>query len=403
MNFTLGFLSLPWWGYVIVTLLLTHVTIASVTIFLHRHQAHRALELHPALSHFFRCWLWLTTGMITKEWVAIHRKHHSTCETEKDPHSPQHYGLMHVLFGGVFLYVKESFNKDTLSRYGNGTPDDWIERHVYTPYHKLGVALLFFVQLFLFGPIVGPLIWLVQMIWIPFFAAGVINGVGHFLGYRNADTPDASHNILPWGILIGGEELHNNHHAFPYSAKLALRPFPIECDIGWFYIKLLAFLGLAEVKMLPPQFATARCRIDSETIAFLRRDKGRVRYLYRKLLLRVVKSELPHATGDVRIHLEEMRDTLASATWKYDVLPSACSSIAALSGSQSLLPSLGKFAELLLSIQTSHREVVTSPEREASLVHELDFWCQCMIAEGPPRCARFARMLMGSYMVRPLS
>lgn len=240
--------------YVAIILSLTHITIASVTIFLHRHQAHRSLELHAIPSHFFRFWLWLTTGMITKEWTAIHRKHHATCETMNDPHSPKRFGLLRVLFAGVFLYVDESRNKETIVKHGFGTPDDWIEHHVYTPYHKYGVILMLLIDLVLFGPLVGVFaVWLVQMAWIPFFAAGVINGVGHYLGYRNFPSmnkkekcEDWSTNIFPIGLLIGGEELHNNHHYYPKSAKLSVKWF--EFDVGWLYICILKALGLARVK-----------------------------------------------------------------------------------------------------------------------------------------------------------
>lgn len=396
MNLLSGLIVLPWWGAVIVALILTHITIASVTIFLHRHQAHRALLLHPSVGHFFRFWLWCTTGMITKEWVAIHRKHHAKCETVDDPHSPQVLGLYRVFPLGVRLYVRESHNKETIERYGAGTPDDWLEHHLYSRFPKFGILFCLTLQVLLFGPLIGFLIWGVQMIWIPFFAAGVINGVGHFLGYRNADTPDASHNIVPWGILIGGEELHNNHHAFPYSAKLSLRPFPIEFDIGWMYIRTLAFFHLATIRKTSPQLVHSRCHVDSETVAFLRRDKGRVRYMYRQLLLWVVKKELPYATGDTRTHLLRIRDILASPSWRDDILPVAQEHIAFLEGSQSMLPSVGKFAELLALIQASHKDVTSSLEREASLLVELDSWCKRMIDEGPPRFARFAQMVVKS-------
>ena len=216
-----GVFDLAWWGYVLVALGLTHITIVAVTVFLHRHQAHRALELHPVVSHFFRVWLWLTTGMVTKEWAAIHRKHHAKCETAEDPHSPQVLGINRVLWGGVFLYVKEAFNRDTLDRYGHGTPDDWIERNVYSQFAIHGIVLMGALDVLLFGIAPGLLILLTQIVWIPFWAAGVINGVGHFWGYRNWHAEDASTNIVPWGILIGGEELHNNHHAFATSAKLS--------------------------------------------------------------------------------------------------------------------------------------------------------------------------------------
>ena len=248
--FPSGVFDLPWWGYLLAVLVMTHVTIAAVTIYLHRHQAHRALDLGPLPSHFFRFWLWLTTGMVTKEWAAIHRKHHAKCETVDDPHSPQVLGLNRVLWGGVFLYVKESRLAETMERYGHGTPDDWLERHIYTPGQKLGIVLMLAIDLALFGLVPGALIWGVQMIWIPFWAAGVINGVGHFWGYRNFACSDASTNIVPWGILIGGEELHNNHHAYPGSARLSSQPW--EFDIGWFYIRLLERMGLARVKKVAP-------------------------------------------------------------------------------------------------------------------------------------------------------
>lgn len=259
-----GLIDLPWWGYVIVALVLTHITIASVTIFLHRHQAHRALELHPIPSHFFRFWLWLTTGMVTKEWAAIHRKHHAKCETEEDPHSPQTRGIRKVLLEGAELYRAEAMNNETMERYGHGTPDDWLERNVYRR-SVLGVSLMLIVNVALFGPI-GLTIWAVQMLWIPLFAAGVINGLGHYWGYRNYDCSDASTNIVPWGILIGGEELHNNHHSFATSAKLSSKWY--EFDIGWMYIRALELVGLAKPRrVIPtPRFGEAKSVVDFDTL-----------------------------------------------------------------------------------------------------------------------------------------
>jgi stearoyl-CoA desaturase (delta-9 desaturase) len=244
-----GIFDLPWWGYVLYTLATTHVTIAAVTIYLHRHQAHRALELHGIASHFFRFWLWLTTGMVTREWTAIHRKHHAKCETAEDPHSPQRVGIRKVLLEGAELYRAESVNLHTLERYGHGTPDDWIERHLYSRFSVLGISLLLVAEVALFG-LIGITIWALQMIWIPFMAAGVINGVGHYWGYRTFEPSDASRNIVPWGILIGGEELHNNHHAHVTSARLSSRKY--EFDIGWMYIRLLEAAGLARVKRIAP-------------------------------------------------------------------------------------------------------------------------------------------------------
>ncbi|HEX7326958.1 MAG TPA: fatty acid desaturase [Casimicrobiaceae bacterium] len=253
-----GLVQLPWWGYVIVTLVLTHITIASVTIFLHRSQAHRGLDLHPVVSHFFRFWLWLTTGMITKEWVAIHRKHHAKVESIDDPHSPQVRGIRKVLFEGTELYRAEARNLETLEKYGHGTPDDWLERHVYTGHAMLGIATMLIVNVALFGAI-GITIWAVQMIWIPVTAAGIINGLGHYWGYRNFACNDASTNIVPWGILIGGEELHNNHHAYGTSAKLSSRWW--EVDIGWMYIRILQSLRLANVRKIAPQIRFDRSKM----------------------------------------------------------------------------------------------------------------------------------------------
>jgi stearoyl-CoA desaturase (delta-9 desaturase) len=261
-----GVFDLPWWGAVLVALALTHVTIASVTIFLHRHQAHRALELHPVASHFFRLWLWLTTGMVTKEWAAVHRKHHAKCDTPEDPHSPQVLGINRVLWGGVVLYVRETMKPDTIARYGHGTPDDWIEHKLYSRYKLLGIVLMGATDLALFGIVPGALILLTQIAWIPFWAAGVVNGVGHYWGYRNWPASDASTNISPIGILIGGEELHNNHHAFPTSAKLSNKWF--EFDIGWLYIRILQALGLATVKHLAPtpRLVAPRPDVDLDTV-----------------------------------------------------------------------------------------------------------------------------------------
>ncbi len=293
-----GLFDLPWWGYVAVTLVMTHITIAAVTIFLHRHQAHRALDLHPIPSHFFRFWLWMTTGMVTKEWAAIHRKHHAKCEGPEDPHSPQQLGINRVLWGGVFLYVKESRNKDTMERYGHGTPDDWMENHIYTPGQKVGIVIMLLIDILCFGIWPGVLIWGIQMIWIPFWAAGVINGLGHYWGYRNFECVDASTNLVPWGILIGGEELHNNHHSFATSAKLSAKWY--EFDIGWLYIRILETLGLAKVKkVLPkPKFTELRPAVDLDNLQAVithrydvaRRYMGSLQSIYREELARLRSS-----------------------------------------------------------------------------------------------------------------
>ncbi|EFI60480.1 MULTISPECIES: fatty acid desaturase [Comamonas] len=244
-----GLWDLSWWQLLLYTLITTHFTIAGVTIYLHRSQAHRALDLGPIPSHFFRFWLWLGTGMVTKEWVAIHRKHHAKCETADDPHSPQTRGLGKVMREGAELYRAEAKNEETLRKYGHGTPDDWMERNIYR-HSVMGPSLMLILNVALFG-VIGLSIWAVQMIWIPFWAAGVVNGVGHFWGYRNYEATDASTNLVPWGLIIGGEELHNNHHTFPTSAKFSVKPY--EFDIGWVYISLMQKLGWAKVKKTPPR------------------------------------------------------------------------------------------------------------------------------------------------------
>ncbi|PKO51718.1 MAG: acyl-CoA desaturase, partial [Betaproteobacteria bacterium HGW-Betaproteobacteria-21] len=285
-----GLFELPWWGYVVVALVLTHITIASVTIYLHRHQAHRALELHPLPSHFFRLWLWLTTGMVTGEWAAIHRKHHAKCETAEDPHSPQTRGIRKVLFEGAELYRAEANNKETLERYGHGTPDDWIERHVYRR-SVVGISLMLIINLVAFGPL-GLTIWAVQMMWIPIWAAGVVNGLGHYIGYRNFDCSDASTNLVPWGILIGGEELHNNHHSFATSAKLSARWY--EFDIGWMYIRMLELVGLAKAKkVIPlPKFGEAKHVPDFDTLQAIMTHRYDVMTRYMQSLKRICADEI---------------------------------------------------------------------------------------------------------------
>jgi len=286
-----GLLNLPWWGIVLTTLGLTHITIASVTIFLHRHQAHRALTLHPIISHFFRLWLWLTTGIVTKEWAAIHRKHHAKVETADDPHSPKQKGLNRVLWTGALLYRQESRNQETMDKYGAGTPDDWIEQHLYSRHSWLGVVLMLGIDVLLFGPLAGGIVWLVQMAWIPFWAAGVINGIGHFWGYRNFEVKDASTNIVPWGILIGGEELHNNHHTYASSAKLSARSW--EFDIGWFYIRSMEVLGLARVKKLPPQLVSnpTKQHLDLDTVKAVVRNRFQIMARFSRDVTRLVHRE----------------------------------------------------------------------------------------------------------------
>jgi stearoyl-CoA desaturase (delta-9 desaturase) len=302
-----GYLNWAWWQILVFTLVATHITIAAVTIFLHRCQAHRALDLHPMMSHFFRFWLWLTTGMVTKEWAAIHRKHHAKCETVDDPHSPQVLGIKTVLSRGAELYKNESRNQETLDKFGHGTPDDWLERKLYAKYSWQGVALMLIIDVFLFGAI-GLTVWAVQMLWIPITAAGVINGIGHFWGYRNYDNEDASRNILPWGILIGGEELHNNHHTFATSAKLSSKWY--EFDIGWMYIQIMSAVGLAKVKKISPKPVLSDLRpADQNTLEAIIANRYEIMARYSKTLSAFFSNEVQHMQV-LAAHLKDARTWL---------------------------------------------------------------------------------------------
>ncbi|MEO7386269.1 MAG: fatty acid desaturase [Gammaproteobacteria bacterium] len=260
-----GILNLSGWGKVIVTLVMLQVSMMATTLYLHRDQAHRAIDLHPALRHFFRFWMWLTSGMVTREWVAVHRKHHALCEKPGDPHSPVVFGLKKVLLEGAELYRVDARNPDVIAKYGRGTPDDWLERKLYSPLTWVGIYGLLTINIILFG-VIGITIFAIQMASMPIFSAGIINGLGHARGYRNFESDDAATNLYPIGLLIGGEELHNNHHAFPSSAKFSVRRW--EFDIGWMYITLLKAVGLCKVRRVAPepQFAPAPRPVDIETL-----------------------------------------------------------------------------------------------------------------------------------------
>jgi stearoyl-CoA desaturase (delta-9 desaturase) len=303
-----GYLDWSWWEITIFTLVVTHITIAAVTIFLHRCQAHRALDLHPMISHFFRFWLWLSTGMVTKEWASIHRKHHAKCETIDDPHSPQILGIATVLSRGAELYKAEAANQETLDKFGHGTPDDWVERNIYSKFSWQGVAIMLIIDVFLFGGI-GLTVWAIQMLWIPITAAGVINGIGHFWGYRNYDCEDASTNIVPWGILIGGEELHNNHHTFATSAKLSNKWY--EFDIGWFYIQMMSAVGLATVKKTPPKPVLSDLRpADQNTLEAIIANRYEIMARYSKTLRNFFSHEMQHMQV-LAAHLSDARTWLS--------------------------------------------------------------------------------------------
>jgi stearoyl-CoA desaturase (delta-9 desaturase) len=382
-----GLLDLPWWGYALAALALTHVTIAAVTIYLHRCQAHRALELHPLVSHFFRFWLWLTTGMVTKEWAAIHRKHHAKCETVEDPHSPQIYGINRVLWAGVLLYVKESFNKETLERYGHGTPDDWMERNLYTRHSVFGVFVMLAADLLLFGVVPGVLIWLMQIVWIPFWAAGVINGVGHFFGYRSYDVADASTNIVPWGILIGGEELHNNHHAFASSAKLSSKWY--EIDIGWMYICVLQALGLATVKKLAPKprFARPKAAADLETLHAVISNRYDVLSRYAKSVRRTYAEEIE------RLKHWSPRDAEVLHSLRRALLRGQ-----ALAGAErARLAEALKKSRVLATVVAMRHELIALWERSSAskeqLLRQLQDWCHRAEASGISSLVDFSQRL----------
>lgn len=299
VNFLVGGLTkASIWEMVAYTLVMTHITMISVTVYLHRHSAHRSVDVHPALGHFFRFWLWVTTSMNTKEWTAVHRKHHAFCETEDDPHSPVVNGLGQILSRGAEYYA-DAATEETLDRYGRGTPDDWMERNVYGRHQQMGILAMFIINVALFG-VAGITIWAIQMAWTPIFAAGVINGIGHAFGYRNFECPDAATNISPWGILIAGEELHNNHHTYPNSAKLSVKPW--EFDIGWMYIRLFEMVGLAKALSTGPvvEQDPNKAHLDMDTVWALLNDRFRVMSRYADEVVKPVVVEAKaaqHAVG----------------------------------------------------------------------------------------------------------
>jgi len=386
-----GLLELPLWGYIALTLTLTHITIIAVTVYLHRHQAHRAMELHPALSHFFRFWLWLTTGMITREWVAIHRKHHAKCEQEEDPHSPQTRGIGTVLWQGAELYRQEAANQETSEKYGKGTPDDWLERRLYGRYNYLGITLLALLQIALFGP-AGLAIWAVQMIWIPLWAAGVINGIDHYWGYRNFEIANAATNIVPWGILIGGEELHNNHHAYGSSAKFSYHWW--EFDIGWFYIRLFSLLGLARVQKVAPRHTLIPMReqLDIDAVKSLTVTRLQLLRDYSNTVLRpVFQGEIRHAAGPLKRlyrqarHMARRDDGLLDARDR-TLLGEALNNSAKLQ-------TVYQFKQRLQSIWTSQ---ASSHERRLEALRE---WSAQAEASGIDALREFVR-LMRRYQMR---
>ncbi len=378
---------------VIVGLVLTQVTIAAVTIYLHRHQAHRALDLHPLVSHFFRFWLWMTTGMVTKEWVAVHRKHHAKCETTQDPHSPRILGIRTVLWRGAELYQREAANDKTLAHYGHLTPDDWLERRLYARFPWLGVALMLVLDIALFG-VAGLVLWAVQMLWIPFWAAGVINGVGHWWGYRNYETRDAARNITPLGILIGGEELHSNHHAFPSSARFSSKWW--EFDLGWTYIRLLALLGLAQVKRVAPHRPVIVERkeiIDLDTVRAVVLSRMYVMASYAREVIRpVLREERREADGSRRRLLRRARGLL--------IREAALIDVAARGRLERVLEGFNKLRVVYQYRQQLQAVWARQAISQEQLLKGLQEWCQQAEATGITALQEFSQRLRG-YSLQP--
>jgi stearoyl-CoA desaturase (delta-9 desaturase) len=388
-----GLLQASWWQVALITLGLTHVTIAAVTIFLHRSQAHRGLDLHPAVMHFFRLWLWLTTGMVTKEWVAIHRKHHARCERDGDPHSPMIYCITKVLFSGAELYRHESKNADTLSKFGHGTPDDWVEKHIYTRYSARGILIMLAIDVALFGAL-GLTVWAVQMAWIPFWAAGVVNGVGHYFGYRNFASPDTSTNVFPIGILIGGEELHNNHHAYGTSAKFSSKWY--ELDIGWVYILGLQAVGLAKVKKVAPRLRleeTGKPGVDARTLQGVIAHRFEILERYTSIMKTACRAELTRLKASATSNQDTSHtEALAAAThW----LGRGDETLPAVERAR-IDQALSQTAALATLVQMRHDLAKLWDSSAASseqLLHELQNWCQRAQHSGITSLEEFALRL----------
>jgi stearoyl-CoA desaturase (delta-9 desaturase) len=384
MEYLYGVLNLSFWGYVIATLLMLQVTMMAVTLYLHRDQAHRAINLHPTLRHFFRFWIWCTSGMLTREWVAVHRKHHAFCETADDPHSPQIYGLKKVLLEGAELYRVEKDKPETLEKFGRGAPDDWLERNIYLKFPWGGILLTFLVDLLLFG-VPGITIFAVQMVSMPLFAAGVINGLGHHSGYRNFECDDAATNLLPWGVLVGGEELHNNHHAFPTSAKFSVRSW--EFDIGWLYICLFRAFKLAKVNKVAPRpllQPSSRQHVDIDNLRAIIVNRMHVLRDYtRQVTLPVLRYERAAAAGNAA--LRRARKLLVRQPKLLD--DSAKNRLSELLSDNAALQTVYEFREKLRTLWSGAN---VSNER---LLQQLKDWCAEAEASGIKVLEDFAARL----------
>jgi len=389
-----GLVDTAWWQVLLFTLVATHITIAAVTIFLHRSQAHRALDLHAFPAHFFRLWLWLTTGMVTKEWVAIHRKHHAKCETEDDPHSPQTRGIKTVLLTGSELYRAEAKNLETLDKFGHGTPDDWIERNLYSRFSWQGVGVMLIVDLMLFGAI-GAAVWAVQMMWIPVTAAGIINGIGHWWGYRNFEAQDASTNVSPWGIVIGGEELHNNHHTYPTSAKLSVKPY--EFDIGWAYIRAMEMVGLAKVRKTPPllKLGAAKPVADDKTLEAIIANRYEVMAKYARELRAACAAEFERLKSQGAEHSAQGKEMRLAKRWLHrdeDKIPSELK--ARMAQVAATAPALAK----LVAMREELRQLWTRTNVSAEqLVADLQAWCRKAEDSGIAALQEFSLKLRSAH------
>ncbi len=390
MDYLYGLLNLSFTGYVIVTLVMVQITIMGVTLYLHRDQAHRSVDLHPVLRHFFRLWVWMTSGMLTKEWVAVHRKHHALCEVEGDPHSPKVFGLPKVLFEGAELYQIEQKKPETLEKYGRGTPDDWLERNVYHRYPSGGIVAMVLIDLLLFG-VPGIIIIAVQMVTMPLFAAGVINGLGHHSGYRNFETDDASTNLIPWGVLVGGEELHNNHHAFPSSSKFSIRPW--EFDIGWLYLKIFSAFGLAKIRRTAPQpelVETSRS-VDLDTVRAVVLNRMHVLREYTKSVsLPVLKNAMREADQEVHKAMRKARGLIKRQSALLDEKSRA--RIRALVDSDTAMKTVHEYRERLKMLWNGAHD---SNER---LLQHLREWCAQAEASGIQVLKDFAVSLRGYHL-----
>ena len=389
-----GLTEAAWWQVLLYTLVTTHITISAVTIFLHRAQAHRALDLHAMPSHFFRLWLWLATGMVTKEFVAVHRKHHAKCETEEDPHSPQTRGLKALLLTGVELYRTEAQIPETIDKYGKGTPNDWVERNLYSRFTWQGVGLMLILDLLLFGAI-GAAVWAVQMAWIPVMATGIINGLGHWWGYRNFESPDASANVSPWGILIGGEELHNNHHTYPTSAKFSVKPY--EFDIGWFYICAMEKAGLAQVKKIPPklELGGVRAVADDKTLEALIANRYEVMARYATELKRAVAAELSKLKAQGAENSARFSNMRLAKAWLHrddDKIPHGVKPSLALALGES--PSLTKLVAMREELRALWTRTGVSAEQ---LVVDLQAWCRKAEESGIAALHEFSLKLRAAH------